>query len=150
MAGDGGDVKEVGCINKSADESTNNDAVLSDDSELIISVAINEVILLKSVIYFTCNVASGIRIALNGPAATTSIRSYAFMYDSTGAISSGIAASYGIYALLIGGISGHCIIESTIENGANAGNIAVQWAQHTSNANNTTVERGSYIKWYRL
>lgn len=147
MAGDGSSIREMSFVRKTADETVNNDATPNNDSELILPIAANETVMVKIIYYWVADIAGGFNASINGPAAAVNISWAGLIIRNTGTpIDAYNGSSYNTTTLAILDTVGFAQINALIENGANAGNIYASWCQHTSNANNTTVERGSFMQ----
>ena len=135
-------------VRKSSDESTSLDTVVSNDSELFLTLAANTSYIIDGVI-FASSTATGpdIKIAfdavsgssmdigfLAGSAAT--FRQGGWMEDETDSGVIPIAASEPTVIKISG----------TITTGSTTGDFVLRWAQNSSNSNNTTIMTGSYLR----
>jgi len=118
------------------------------DTELEFAVAANEVWQFEGVINLTTPAVADFKIAATGP--TGAVGSIGAQYWD---ISSGMDAdgdALGTELVFISGGPGATLFfRGGIHNGANAGSLTIQFAQKTSDAGNTTVLAGSYIKYQR-
>lgn len=145
-------------VRKSADESVTSSDTLQNDDVLLFAIAANETWVFRFVVFNTS--ASGtpdIKVAVTVPAAaavsygvigatvgtaSSPVTSMTMEYTATGGtgLAAGIAASE-LYVL---------VLEGSVANGANAGNVTLQWAQNTSNGTATTVKVGSTVIGIRI
>ena len=135
-------------IVKAADETVNNSTTLQDDDHLLFAVAANEKWQFEGHIFYSTSTVADLKATFSGPASAvghitfeTDVSETATNFEST-ALGTGEAIS-GDGAGLIRGMR----FWGAIANGANAGNLAFQWAQNTAEVSNTVVHAGSYIKY---
>jgi hypothetical protein len=131
---------------KEADETVTTSTTLQDDNELLFAVDVNEVWQFEGVLFIDAPAAADWKMTFTGP--TGAVGSWGAQYAVTssgdadggsGALGTSVdflSASNGNYVRFWGGI----------HNGANAGNLTLQWAQVASSGT-TTVYAGSYIKY---
>ena len=138
-------------IEKAADQSITNSTTLTNDATLLFAIAANEV--WRFTISAPFNVAgatSGFKMSVNGPTAPTNLRWTAFAINGV-AVATLAALSANAFATALGFVvanAGDHILEvsGTVENGANAGNVTLQFAQNTLDAvNSVTVRRGALL-----
>ena len=134
-------------IVKTADETVNGSATLQNDDELLFAVAANETWQFEGVLFYTSGATPDIKITATGPSgavgrfgvvATSSNLSVEGRNDELGT---------GVTITSPAGNPGIVHFYGAIANGANAGNLTLQWAQGTSDASDTIVHAGSYIKY---
>ena len=128
--------------------------VLADDPELSFPVVANGRYVFSFRVFFDTSAAGDFKCTLNGPASPVAVR---FMRQ---AIAAGAAAWSGVGvttvwggALAVAGTGttgGYIEGYGIFENGPNAGNVAFQWAQNTSDVGNTTVLRGSVLQFAKV
>ncbi len=130
-------------INKTADEIVNGSTALQDDNHLFFTVGANETWSYRFVVQANSPVAAGIKFAVTAPSGATC--QVAFIDQQTAASESGIGC--GTASTTMTGTAGNEVYEivGTIVNGANAGDVKLQWAQTNSVGSNTTVLAGSYL-----
>lgn len=118
------------------------------DTELEFAVAANEVWQFEGVINLTTPAAADFKIAAAGPAgAVGSIG--AWYGDTSGAIDADSDA-LNTELVFTGTTGATLLFRGGIHNGANAGSLTIRFAQNTSDAGNTTVRAGSYMKYQRV
>ena len=134
---------------KAADETVNNSDVLQNDDELLFAIAANEVWGFTFVIAWNSGTTPDIKFALAVPALAT----------FAAAISGGDGAGNDVRSMQVSGtalsLEGSAAemaatIIGRVVNGANAGNLQLQWAQTTANASDTIVRANSYIIAHKL
>jgi hypothetical protein len=137
-------------IVKTADESTTSDTSFDDDAALKFAVEASKKYWFRFTVFYNTPTAADFKWQLAGPASPTLI-----VYD-------GMALAPGATALTVtrdaafasshaltetSGTIGKVVIEGFLHNGANAGTVALQWAQNTSNGSATTVRAGSRLEY---
>lgn len=134
---------------KVADESTNTDTTYSNDAVLKATLAANKNYLIHAMIKYSSVGTGGIKTQWVGPASPTSVR----MYDGELMAASTKYTAFSVATFNQGGVVVVDIIIEMwciVENGANAGDLVLQWAQATSNGSNTTVRKGSFVECREL
>ena len=139
-------------IVKEADETVNNSVAVQNDDELLFAVAANEVWQFEGLLVVSSNAAADFRLTFVGPTGAVGA------WGAT-AYNSGLATTQSGSGGDLAGEGTHAITGTTdgaytvfrfwggIHNGANAGNLTLQWAQGTVNASDTIVHAGSYLKY---
>lgn len=131
---------------------TSDGATLADDDELLFAMAASTTYRVRGSVMIESHSTPDFKYQFNGPAAPTNVT----VNFRHAALAAGetveVANSYANTATTIsvgGGANPRCMVtfEAVIENGANAGNFAFQWAQATSDANATIVLKGSYLEY---
>lgn len=141
-------------IIKATDESTASDTTLSNDSALTFTMAANKNYSIRLKVFFDLGAAAGadgFKYALTGPASPTLVRVQRRDF-SPGALSPTDYATDTAYtsstALTASSTSGGWVeMDLIVQNGANSGTFAFQWAQNSSNVANTTVRAGSSLSY---
>lgn len=97
--------------------------------------------------YNELGTVAGLRLGVGAPAAPTHFNSHAMVQTSSSAVANGSAAAPGLIVLATVGTVGQkwARVWGTIFNGANAGNLSIQFAQTASDANATQILRGSVL-----
>lgn len=141
---------------KQADESVTNSVTLQDDNDLTVAVAANTEYLIEYTAILSIGaLAHGFKIAATWPASPTgALHSAIAPLDPTESamVASNATPTSGAVVLNKSAWSvlstPYIIVKGQIwlDNGANAGNVVVQWAQGTSNANALIMKAGSNIK----
>lgn len=149
-----GEIKTLGgggmaTIVKEADETVTTSTTLQNDDELLFAVAANEVWQFEGVLSLSAPTAADFKMSFTGP--TGAVGSFVAIYevlDNAGGIPPQAlsAALGGTTQWEIGQDGVGLRFYGAIHNGANAGNLQLQWAQRVSSGS-TTVRAGSYIKY---
>lgn len=128
-------------IMKTATETLNTSATFQDDDELTFPVAINTRYTLDGVLLVGTNTTPNFKFQFTVPTGTTIDGAY--MDQSTGQwVLLAEATSNAIT-----GINDYQILFSaSIQTSGTAGSVTLQWAQNTSDAGNTQVEAGSWLR----
>lgn len=141
-------------IFKTADETRNNNAVVADDSMLLVPMLANTRYSIRGTIIGTTLLTPDFKYRHNGPAAPIQVhveRTHRVGGGPSFATLTGDDAYSAADIPMISAADGSFGIwlDVMVNNGANAGNFAFQWAQNTSDPGNTTVWAGSYLE-YRI
>ncbi len=135
--------------NKTADQSVTSSTTLVDCTSLTFAVAANTNYHFRAHLYMTANTTGGIRLGVNGPSTPTKVRVFGHGY--LGGIQRSLAdiTAYGQIENYTGGVPAAqlYLLHGKLENGANAGTLAIQFAQSVSNATATIVEKCSFIEY---
>jgi hypothetical protein len=141
------------CVIKPSVTTRTATTVLADDPHLTFPVAANASYVFEYRIFFDTTAAGDFKLALTGPASPTGIRFYRSCVapGATAFSSIGVSTALGSGLALTGTgtTGGYCEGRGILLNGANAGNVTVQWAQNTSDAGSTSVLTGSTLHWAR-
>jgi hypothetical protein len=133
---------------KTADETQNNvvnpTAALQNDDELFFSIGANETWNFRFTVLANANVTPDIKFAVTAPTGATCKVGTSDPEGATSVSNLGCGASTG----LVTGNTTEDVYEvvGSVTNGANAGNITLQWAQNTANAANVIVRSGSFVE----
>lgn len=135
-------------VRKTGDDTISSDDSLNNDDELLLPLLANEVVKFEAFIIYNSGTTPDIKFAFTVPAAAT------IVWAVTNARYSPTAADEPVTVAASGtslGFSGNAadvavLITGTVVNGANAGNLQLQWAQQTSDASNTTVKTNSWLR----
>lgn len=138
-------------ITKATTETITSDATLGDDAELKFAMAANTTYRFRLAVMFETTSGNDFQYQLNGPASPTKV-TVLCTHGAQGAAPATqvVDTSYGGTAsgTMAGGTGvGSIRIEGIIENGANAGDLAFQWAAAVVLAQNSSVLKGSYIEY---
>lgn len=136
---------------KASDETVNNSDVLQNDDDLILPLAANEVWAFQCFLSYDSAANADIKVAFTIPAGASFVwqpqyRDAADAWTVTTGVASGTSVTFG--GAGAGTVRGVWIMGFVI-NGANAGNLQLQWAQGTQQASNTIVKAGSWLLGYR-
>ncbi len=139
-------------VTKVTTETITSDAVLGDDAALVFSMAANTTYRIRaSVAFATSANPPGAKFATVGPASPTRVHASYRSLDGAGAsiatpeeVTSAYIASTNVLGT---GPGAQVDITMIVENGANAGTFAIQWAQTTSSLTSLSVLKGSYLEY---
>ncbi len=150
------DEVELGTVTivKMLDETVNNSNVFQDDDDLKCAILANEECGFEMTLFYDTGTIPDIKFAVTVPAGATLMVSpndvtvgpgggiiQTPVITASGAVF-GNPAGIGVGTIIAYKVRGYVL------NGANAGNIQLQWAQNTANASDTKVKRGSFLrKW---
>jgi hypothetical protein len=135
----------VSAVVKAADESVSASTTLQADDELTIAVAANSVYQWEALLVVDETSATpDFKFQWNVPASTTG--TYAFSEPVS--VTSASGAAYGSpFSVLFSAASTYGVrCYGVVRTAGTAGNLALSWAQNTSNATAATVKADSYIK----
>lgn len=140
-------------IKKETNEDVNNSTTFQNDDELFFAVAANtdyefEFTIIAAI---TAGAASGMKWRLTGPAAPTII---AYFHETLAPDSTTVATDSQIAFSVSTNVGtattkeqAKIKITGVLHNGANSGTVQLQWAQQTAVATNTTVRKGSTLRY---
>lgn len=136
-------------VPKNSDESTLSDTTYNDDAALAFPVEANKKYAWRARIVYLSVGTGGIKTQWTGPASPN--KNIYYDHELMGA-SPTKYTSFSTPAYNQGGVQAGLIVdvEGILDNGANAGNVKLQWAQASSIASNTTVCKGSYIEYKEI
>lgn len=151
MAGDGSKVRELFFARLEADVQTTNNTVLTKIDSLGFDIKQNEIWKVKTVLMWTADIAGGTKVDIDAPAVAGNLRLYGIIISAGAAgVDSFLETTFKSGNLGLLGTSGHAIIEATIENVGVSGVCHSYFAQQASNANPTTILRGSFMEALRV
>jgi len=135
---------------KAAATSRTNDATLASDPDLQFAMAAGETYAIRLKVFFTAPATPGLKFALVGPASPTRVQAERRV-RAPGGTTETIAGDdvYTASTAIAGNATAHGFLtmDIVVENGANAGTFAFQWAQNAANANACAVRAGSTLEW---
>ena len=141
-------VGEITVVRKTSDETVNNSTVLQNDNELFLPIAANEVWFFEMRLLTNSSAAADFKTTITLPSGAAGF-AHSMGTDSAGAQQ----ISYQTWTLDWQGVAGNLgspILNGIVINGANAGNIQLQWAQQFAEASDTKVLTNSCIIAIRL
>jgi len=132
-----------------------NNQVSTADGTLTFAVLANKTYVFEAYLNFSTAAATpGVKTTIQCPSSPTRVAiSKCWSGDNTSAACFNEDLSCAVDLADGGGTqrgSLSYLYRGVIANGANAGNIAVAWAQNTSNGSNTTLRAGSYLKYRQV
>jgi hypothetical protein len=139
-------------IVKSATETKTADTAYADDDELLFAVAANTDYLFQGRIMFETNATPDFKIQIAVPSTPTLflMKQQAVAPGATAYSNIEVQTATTSSAILGGTGNGFFEFSGILRNGANAGNLSVQWAQNTSNGANTKVLVGSTLEFRQI
>lgn len=138
-------------VRKTANETVNNSSTLQNDDTLLAALAANEVVAFICQIWFSSATAADIKLAFTTPAAATIVWAGAGGFQFTtaegAALFQAVETSGGSASIGGRGAGDKRTITliGLVANGANAGNLTLQWAQDTADASDTIVYANSWL-----
>ena len=138
---------------KTADECITDDDTLSDDSELLITVAANSIYIGMIFIDWSQTSNTDFKWTIVGPSGSTiQVINTGDFWASPGDISGYMWSTPDIYInLFLGNGPGAASTPFFIETAGTAGEMNIQWAQNTSHANSTCMKKGmSWIMYKKV
>ncbi len=135
---------DIVTVIKTADETVNNSNVLQDDDELVFDVDANQVWTVDFVLQAQSGTTPDFRYAVTAPAGSTCTVGF----ENPENAQSQSQVGCGVSTSRVAGSGNNEIyrIVGTVSTGSFAGQIRLQWAQFTTNASNTIVRAGSYVR----
>lgn len=142
----------VDSVIKGSDEARNTVTTLADDAELKRALVVNEAVGFEFILIASGPATGDIKFAFTVPTGASLVWSPAPYWNTsaTVAVVSAVTASGSAVSMHTATSALIYVIKGIVANGANAGNLQLQWAQDTSNGSDTTVFAGSYAIFYRL
>ena len=136
-------------VYKAADQTKNSNTTFADDNTLTFSVSANTKYAFEVFLIVNTNITPSFKYQFTGPASPTNL-----LYTEDKWTEFGSHNNNGVYTAFSSAHDGSCatgnnlfVFRGVLENGSNAGSVTLQWAQNVSNAANTTVKRGSFIRY---
>ena len=134
--------------NKTADETVNNSTTLQDDNDLVVAILANETWIVEMVLLVTTDIGADFKLQVNGPTASAGYVTAITPRYEAGAPANLISggAALGSPISLAGSATAYTVkVTAIVRNGANAGNITLQWAQDAAVVADTKVLTDSYL-----
>lgn len=136
-------------ITKTADETKNNDTTLALDDELFFTSEANGTYVIQAVLRVTGDAVPDMKIRTSGPTGSTGKRTSGTWASTAGAATSDISAVSGI---TLSGVTAPKVISFWVYmvTSTTTGSIGIEWAQNTSDAADSTMQKGSFIKYLKV
>jgi len=133
---------------KTADETVNNSSTLQNDDHLILPLGANEVWIFQFFLFSNSSTTADIKIAFTAP--TGAVFQYLISSADIGVDSSTTTATFARMSTGAINIYGESldkldILRGLVINGANAGNLQLQWAQSLAEVSDTIVRANSCL-----
>ncbi len=132
---------------KQADQTKTTDITYADDSELVIAMQANQTYHLTALIFIKSHADADFKWKLAIPSGATAVR-HTGAYTGATALGTTADATSGVSPATLDTVQA-LLIEAIIITGATSGNLSIQWAQGTSDANATIVKQGSSLSLFR-
>lgn len=140
---------------KTSDQTVTNSTVLVNDTALKVTLAANEVWLVSFKLWYSTPAAADMKVAFSSPSGNSHfLRAAGLIQPATATLQDtywtsanpGAESAFGQQV-----VSGEFIvIEGITVNGANAGDLQLQWAQNTANASGTVMKTNSTVWGVKL
>jgi len=135
-------------VRKASDETVNGSATLQNDDELFLAVEANVTYQVEASLRYSTGATPNLKFTFTGPSGATGLGhatsivagGTALVFTDVTLLSTVVTADDSSFATEVHGV---LIV------GATAGTLQLQWAQNTSNASDTKVLSGSYLKLVR-
>ena len=141
----------VTIVRKTANQTVNNSTTLVNDDHLLLALAANEVWYVKLILLQTSSATADIKYQFTVPTdgALYGMTTYCNASDTW---TSGYTVAASILSISGGmaAIPNRLVTEFIVKNGANAGNLQLQWAQNTADASDTIVKANSSLICHKL
>jgi hypothetical protein len=137
-------------VKKTSDTTRTATTTLAADPALTFPVLANTTYAFRFLVWADTTAAGDFKFSVSGPASPTLVRmrrtSIAAGATAFGTIA--VDTAFGVSVAVAGtGTNGVCVeVAGTLANGANAGAVAFQWAQNTSDPGSTIVRKGSFVE----
>ncbi len=133
-------------VRKASNETITNSTALQDDDDLKLSIAANEVWMLRFYLNGTSGTTPDWRMAISGQNGSSCVFGLGEYEQSTSGISTDCdAAPTAITAITASGQREPMFAWAIYEQGANAGTVNFQWAQNQSSGQSTTMHVNSFL-----
>lgn len=144
----------VTVVRKSANEVVNGSSTLQNDDHLLLALGVSEVWAFEFVIFHDSGTTPDIKMAITVPAGATLAWGSLYALATGGSSFTGttetVSGTSRDFATAGVGVTRIVTLTGYVANGANAGNLQLQWAQNTSNGTDTTVHANSILKAWQL
>lgn len=140
-------------IIKGATQTKTSNTTYADDDELLFAVEANKDYLFQGRILFETATTPDFKIQIAVPSTPTLfvVQRQAIAPGATSISNIGVdTATTSVAILSVSGTHGMFEFSGLLRNGANAGNLSVQWAQNTSDAASTKVLLGSTLEFRQI
>lgn len=138
-------------VGKTSDETITSDSTLSNDAVLLFPVAASTKYAFRFMVFFSSGGSEDFQFTVTCPSAPTAFRFTHQSFATGGSFVAGIESTSGAANSVLGtGGNGYVVIEGFLQNGANSGNVTLQWAQTSSGGSDTTVYAGSTVQYKSL
>jgi len=140
-------------IVKTEDQTKNSETTYAADTDLQFRVEANRVYNIRLSAFFDTDATPDFKFQFTGPASPTLFLARGhYVVPGATADTDFLHTAFSTSVAVTGASSADGYVEAVIllQNGANRGVFAFEWAQNTSNAGDTTVRGGSYLEYFIL
>jgi hypothetical protein len=141
-------------IRKTADETVNSSTTLQGDNDLLFNMSASSTYEFSMRIFYLTNATADFKFDIDSTGTTDPTVSHIgadwILPDSTVGAAVHTALNTTVNLTAASGTIGVIDIRGTVQNGTDAGDLRLRWAQNTSDAGNTTVRKASWLKWTKL
>lgn len=132
---------------KTADETKNSDATLANDTDMQVTVAANTTYLFEGALFFNSNSSPDIQFGINIPSGRVDVGQHT-VQSATNTTKTAIFHTVDASAqtMATNGTDFISVLSGTVEIAGTGGTVAMMWSQQTSNAADTIMYEGSFIK----
>lgn len=136
-------------VMKTATTTIASNTVLANDAELLFTMLANTTYEIEGELHLSVSSVSGQKSGISGPAGPTAIRAWEVESDNNNTSTISYVTSYTGLRTNTPGADRQVKkrVKMTIENGANAGTFAYQFAQNVSSVTVLTVRKGSWFRY---
>jgi len=135
---------------KTADETIQSDTTLTDDTDLQFSVDANSSYAFMMVFTFVTGANPDFKYGMTSPSGALVSSSSDFYAVNTTSYTRRDMSTTIVQLVPAGGASRFKLIIGYVDVGVTAGSITLQWAQNTSQAEDTTVQKNSWVMFKKL
>lgn len=135
---------------KTSDETVNGSAALQDDNELTVAVEASATYLLELHLIQNSGATPGFKLSFSIPTGATWVSGSYNAGSSVANEQFGVMPLVGLSGITGAGANSLLIVRSLITISTTAGSVTLQWAQNTSNASDTIVRSGSWLRLMRV
>lgn len=143
-------------LKKTSTTTKTSNANYADDDTLLFAMSANKTYIVRLKVFFLMAAACDIKFIIAGPASPTQISFVRKEWEDvratlvTSGKSVGAYADTELLATVAAQSEGLLEFDMVIQNGANAGNLSLQWAQITSSGAEAKVYKGSYLEYLQI
>lgn len=149
-----GSFRRLKPVVKPGNTSRTGTTTLAADPELTFPVEADKAYIFRFGIFFDTTANADFKFGVSGPASPVEVRieRHAIAPGATAFSAVGVQTAFngaGTAVVGTGTTGGYVEINGKFLNGPNAGNVALIWAQNTSDGGNTLVKGGSVLEWVK-
>lgn len=137
------DISVTDVVSKTANENRNSTTTFATDGQLFFSIAVGEKASFRFRVWWNTPAAADFKYQITFPAGADIWMTVKELAPGATALVCSLDTNTTAHVALGTVTNGYVEIEGRINNPTNAGQVAFQWAQNTSNASDTAVLQGS-------